>query len=219
MSGIAGGRFLQMYYPENADIVKLYPQLTFKPKYPVIKSAPSGIQEIETAMRDILDKLRQIKFYEISSQTIKFLEMTSKFFSNQELYDIVAKIDSSATTVKNILKNADTSDIIDNFQLTSQKLLQVSVELDFFTNNLNNQIEKLQLANKVDSVFAQIDSALLQTKKVVDVLGFRSETLLFGLNEAVEEAKSTSRQFRQTLKTWSDNPSNVFFSNPPPPEK
>jgi ABC-type transporter Mla subunit MlaD len=219
MAGIAGGKFLQLHYPDNPEMVNIYPALDFKPKYPVIKSSPSGMQEIEIAMRDVLDNLRQIKFYEISSQTIKFLEMTSKFFANDQLYSIVSQVDSSAILLRNILKNADTSDIIDNLQLTSQKLLQVSVELDYFTNTLNNQLDEMKLTQRVDKAFSGYDSAMVQLRRVVDALGFRTETMLFGMNEAIEEVKSSNRQMRKSLRAVSESPTSVLFSEPPPPEK
>ncbi|MCL5991226.1 MAG: MlaD family protein [Bacteroidetes bacterium] len=219
MSGIAGGKFLQMYFPENMQIAELFPKLSFQPPYQLIKSSPSGMQEIEIAMREVLDNLRRIRFYDISNQTIAFLESSSKFFNNPLLYDIVAKIDSSAVSLHKLMKNADTSDIIDNVELTSQKLLQIAVELEYFTNNLNNQIENLDMAHKVDNVFIQLDSAIIESRKVIDVLGFRTESLLYGLNETIEEVKITNKQARKSLRVVSDNPSQVLFSEPPPKEK
>ena len=219
LSGIAGGKFLQMYFPENEQMAEMYPKLSFQPTYPLIKSSPSGIQEIELAMKEVLDNLRRIRFYDISNQTIAFLESSSKFFNNPELYDIVAKIDSSAISLHNLMKGADTSDIIDNVQLTSQKLLQIAVELEYFTNNLNNQIENLDMAHKVDNVFVQLDSAIIEARKVIDGLGFRTESLMYGLNETIEDVKITNKQVRKSLRVVSDNPSQVFFSEPPPKEK
>lgn len=219
MSGIAGGKFLQMYFPENRQVAELYPKLSFLPSHQLIKSSPSGIQEIEIAMREVLDNLRSIRFYDISNQTIAFLESSAKFFNNPQLYDIVAKIDSSAISLHRLMKNADTSDIIDNVELTSQKLLQIAVELEYFSNNLNNQIENLDMAHKVDNVFIQLDSAIIEARKVIDGLGFRTESLLFGLNETIEDVKITNKQVRKSLRVVSDNPSQMLFSEPPPKEK
>jgi phospholipid/cholesterol/gamma-HCH transport system substrate-binding protein len=219
ISGIAGGKFLQMYFPDNRQIAIMYPKLGFKPPYPLIKSAPSGIEEIEIAMRDVLDNLRRIKFYDISNQTIAFLEASSKFLSNPQLYDIVSKVDSSSTKLYKLLKDVDTLDIIDNVELTSQKLLQISVELEYFTNNLNNQIENLDMAHKVDNVFVKLDSVMTDARAVIDALGFRTETVLFGINETIEDAKITNRQLRKSLRVLSDNPSQIFFTKPPPEEK
>lgn len=218
-SGIAGGKFLQLYYPENEAIKNLYPKLSFKPPLKLIKSAPSGIQEIELAARDVLDNLRRFKFNEVSTEAVNFLRSASKFFSNEEMYQIISRIDTAAWAMKRLMTDADTSGIVDNLQLTAQKLLQVSVELDYFTNNLNNQIDNLHFAEKVDNVFLQYDTTMNATRKVIGGLGYSMETMIFSLNETVEEIRSSNKQLQKTLRAISDNPSQVFFSEPPPAEK
>jgi ABC-type transporter Mla subunit MlaD len=81
MAGIAGGKFLQLFIPTDPQMFEMNPKITFKPPYTLIKSAPSGIEEITLAARDVMTNIMKLQFAEISKGTINFLDATTKFFS------------------------------------------------------------------------------------------------------------------------------------------
>ncbi|MCK5740824.1 MAG: MCE family protein [Chlorobi bacterium] len=219
MAGIAGGKFLQLFYPTSIDIVDMYPIPQFKPEYYYIRSSPSGIDEIEIAAREVMDNLRQLKINEISEGTISFLKTSTDFFNNEELYSIISNLKNASKNIDNLLKQADSSSVLLNIERTSSTLLATSAKLDEFAKNLNLQIEDMNLKNTIDKAYAQYDSTVTDTRKVINSIGFRTETILFSLNEALEELKRTNKQLRKSLQAVSDNPSQVFFSEPPPKEK
>jgi ABC-type transporter Mla subunit MlaD len=219
LAGIAGGKFLQLYYPTSEEIKKMYPEISFKSKYPYIKSAPSGIEEIEIAMRETLENLRHFRFEDISNEMVNFLRSSTGFFANKDLYMIITKMKNAADLINDILAHTDSTNIVNNLELTSQKLLQITVELEYFSNNLNNQLEKLELGQRVDNAFKQYDTTVIDFRRTVNVLGFHAETVLFGLNETLEDLKATNKQLRKSLRAIGENPSQVFFSEPPPKEK
>jgi phospholipid/cholesterol/gamma-HCH transport system substrate-binding protein len=218
-AGIAGGKFLQLSFPVSEDMLNSYPKLTFKPKYTLIKSAPSGIKEIEIAMREVMNNLRLLEVSKISNETIRFLNSASEFFNNEELYNIISKFNDASLKLDNILYKADTSDFIENIDYTSRKLLQTSDELVSFGIKLNTQLEELMLTQKVENAFAQYDSTMTNTRKIINVLGFRVEDILFTLNETMLELQSTNKQLKKTLKAFTENPSQLLFSEPPPEER
>ncbi|MCK5742180.1 MAG: MCE family protein [Chlorobi bacterium] len=219
LSGIAGGKFLQLFYPTNIDMADMYPIPEFKPEHYYIRSSPSGIDEIEIAAREVMDNLRQLKINEISEGTISFLQTSTKFFNNEELYSIISNLKNASKNIDNLLKQADSSSVLLNIEKTSSTLLATSAKLDKFAKNLNLQIEDMNLKNTIDKAYAQYDSTVTDTRKVINSIGFRTETILFSLNEALEELKRTNKQLRKSLQAVSDNPSQVFFSEPPPKEK
>jgi hypothetical protein len=170
-------------------------------------------------LRDVINNLRMLKVSEISDETVNFLKSSTNFFDNQELYMIIARIDSASQRLNNILANADSSKFISNIEGTSSRLLQTSQELKNFADNLNSEIKGLNLPDKVQDAFGRYDSVMNNTNKVINLLGYRSENVLFGFNEAIEEIKTTNKQLRKSLKALSDNPSQLLFSEPPPKEK
>jgi ABC-type transporter Mla subunit MlaD len=219
ITGLAGGRFLQLYFPTKAEFANLSPKLTFVPPHKLISSAPSGMQEIEIAMRDVLDNLRMLKVKEISESTISFLQSSTDFFNNQELYSIITNLNEGSVRLAGILAHADTSKAIDNIEVTSQKLIQTADELKRFSENLNAELKQMNITKKLDGVFAEYDSVATISRRVINVIGFRTENALTSFNETLDQLKATNKQLRKSLKAISDNPSQVFFSEPPKKEK
>ena len=160
MSGITGGKYLQLSYPTNKEMLTRHPKLTFKPPYKVIKSSPSGIEEMEIAMRDVMNNLRLLNVSKISDKTIDFLGSATTFFNNKELYEIVNKLKQASEKIDNLLSQADSSHFIPNIEGTSEKLLATSEQLVSFGKRLNSEIDKLDLSGKVNHAFALYDSTI-----------------------------------------------------------
>ena len=113
LAGIAGGKFIQLYRPEDKKIRDLHPHLDFDPEYPLVPSAPSGIQEIELAMRDIMNKLQKIEYEKISEATVNFMNSTSEFFRNEDLYKMIANLQETSERFASLVTKADTSKTLD----------------------------------------------------------------------------------------------------------
>jgi ABC-type transporter Mla subunit MlaD len=219
IAGIAGGKFIQLYYPTDPQMAKLHPKITFEPPYKMIKSSPSGIEEIELAMRDVINNLRLLKVQEISEETINFLKSSSSFFQNPEIFEIIGNLKKSSSSLNDILVRADTSKILDFIANSSSQLYQTTLELKLFADNLNKQVEDLNLPDYLKNAYLQYDSTLTNIRKVFFILGSRSENLIYNFSETLDEIKSTNKQLRKSLRAISENPSQVFFSEPPEAEK
>jgi len=219
MAGLAGGKFLQLNYLSSIEMMNAYPKLTFEPEYEVIRSTPSGFEEIEIAMKEVMNNLRLLQVAEISNETLRFLESASYFFENEELFQIVAKLNDASIKFDNILLKADSSHFIVNIENSSLKLLKTSEELLDFGNQLNKQLADLQLTNKVDRAFAQFDSTIYGTRKIINVLGTRTEDILFTLNETLYQLQNTNKELRKAIRVYTDNPGQLLLSQPPPKEK
>jgi len=218
-AGLAGGKFLQLSYPTSAEILDAYPQIEFEPPYELIKSSPSGFEEIEIAMREVMNNLRLLKVAEISEETVRFLNSAASFFENRELRATITKFSESAQHLDNILLKADNANFITNLENTSNKLLQTSEQLVKFGEKLNKEIESMMLTNKVDYAFSQFDTTINQTRRIVNVLGFRGEEVMFTLNETLQELQATNKQLKKTLKAFTENPAHLLFAEPPKEEK
>lgn len=219
MAGLAGGKFLQLFEPTDQAMSDLHPGLSFEPPYPLIKSAPSGIEEITIAMRDVMNNLMKLKVHEISEGTVGFLDATTKFFNDEDLHKIVEELAMSSERLSNILTRADTSKIISNVAQTGYKLNETAENLKIFANNLNQELTAMQLPSVVERMYAKYDTTMSNTNKAVSLLTFRIESVLYGLNETFEELRRTNRQLQKSLRAVNDNPSQIFLSEPPPAEK
>ncbi len=219
MAGIAGGKFLQLFIPTDPQMFEMNPKITFKPPYTLIKSAPSGIEEITLAARDVMNNIMKLQFAEISKGTINFLDATTKFFTSPELNKIVEELAQSSEKLNAVLTKADTSSVISNLTYTSYKLNETVNELKNFSIMLNSEFEKMQLPYYVSRIYEKYDSTMVNTNRSISTITYRMQTILFGLNETFEELRQTNRALQRSLRAITDNPSQIFLSEPPPPEK
>ncbi len=219
LAGLAGSKFLQLHYPSDEDMLMIHPELKFDPPYPVIKSSPSGFQEIELAARSVMNEFLKLEVGKINKSTLAFLDASTDFFNSKELKNILKEIENSSKNLTSILKKADTTHILRNLELASENMNETTVLLETFAEKLNENLDNMRLEERVDMAFSGVDTLIDQSGKIISVLGFRSESILFTLNETLQALKKTNLELRKSLGVISDNPSSIFLSDPPPPEE
>ncbi len=219
MSGLAGSKFLQLHFPSDTLISRMHPLLSFKPIYPVIYSSPSGIEEIEIAARDVLNKLLQFRYKEVSEEMVSFLNSSTKFFSNQKLYNIISELEKSSQTLSDILAKTDSSAILANLINTTENLKKTSTNLENLTDTIQSQFQRIDLPGKVTSIVSKYDSVMMKTSEMLSILGLRTETVLFNMGETMQGVNLTNKQLQRSLRKITQNPGQLLLSEPPPPEK
>jgi phospholipid/cholesterol/gamma-HCH transport system substrate-binding protein len=218
-AGIAGGKFLQLHYPNEKLFYAMHPKLNFVPPHKLIKSAPSGFDEIEIAAKDLMGNLMQFKTGEISDEIIGFLSSSTKFMNNKEIYEMISSLNTSSAHFQNILGRADSSSIISNLNATTFKLLETSDKMVLFTELLNQKIKDLEIQSRIDHAIGKYDSLIYSIQHVVNNLGYQAGSVMLNVNETLEQFKSTNKELKKSLRAISDNPSQIFLSNPPEKEK
>ncbi|HOK15466.1 MAG TPA: MlaD family protein, partial [Candidatus Kapabacteria bacterium] len=173
MAGIAGGKFLQLFIPSDPQMFDMHPKINFNPPYTLIKSAPSGIEEITLAARDVMNNIMKLQFAEISKGTINFLDATTKFFTSPELNKIVEELAQSSERLNAVLAQADTSNIITNLSYSSYKLNETVNELKHFSTMLNTELEKMQLPYYVSRIYEKYDSTMVNTNRSISTITYR----------------------------------------------
>lgn len=218
-AGIAGGRFLQLHYPEKKEFYYQHPQLSFKPPYKVIPSAPSGLAEIEFAAKDMLNNLNRIDAGAISENAVRFLNSTSNFVENKELYETVTSLKNATATLADVLQKADSSAIIHNVQGVTERLLRTSNELETFGKTMNKKLDAIDVASHLDSIVARYDTLITVIQANVNSLSYQGRSTMLMLNETLDQFKLTAKDLRKALRNVSDTPSQIFLSKPPEKDK
>lgn len=220
MAGIAGGKFLQLYFPTDTTIAKMYPDISnIKPDFPVIRSSPSGIQEIEIAAREIMNNIMKFQFDSVSNNTVNFLATTTDFFKNKKLYSIISNLETTSNDLKLLMSNANNTNFWENLNNTSEELYNTSVALKNFSDELNSKIDDVDIEKTIANASMRYDSVMINTNQAVKNISYRFENALFNLNDLITGFKSTNKQMKRTLQAFTDNPSQILLSNPPEPEK
>jgi len=218
MSGIAGGKFLQLHYP-TTEMAQIYPSINFTPPYPLIKSAPSGFEEMTIAAQDVINNLLKLDIHNISNGMVRFLDNSNKLMTNQELFDIIGNLNQSSAMLVQVINKIDSSSVFANANATSELLLKTSYNLQMMVDTLTNQIVMMKLPQFVDKVYIKYDSLVDKTGNSINNLSYRSDAALLTIQETLEQIKMTNRSLQKTLRAISDNPSSIFLTEPPAKEK
>lgn len=222
IAGIAGGKFLQLFYPDNEKVASLYPEINFTPTYPVILSSPSGIEKIEIALTDIVNKVRAIDLEGMSTQTTEVLRSVSSFFNDPKMQAILKNFEQTSYTANKLLTDVDNARFLENLNVATDNAVQTTKQIQHTAADLQSEMQSIRdinISRKLDRAFNQYDSLVGTAGTLVNTLGYRVDNTMFSVSEAVEEFKSTNRQLQKTLRKISDNPSQSILSEPAPPEK
>jgi ABC-type transporter Mla subunit MlaD len=219
MAGIAGGKFLQLHYPTNQEMAEKYPKLKFTPPYKLVRSAPSGLEEMTIAAQAVMNNLLHLKVNELNDKTIEFLSTSTDFFRKKELHSILANLESSTVHLNSVMEKTNNSNAIDNINETTEIIKQTALKMEDMVEELNSQIEQMQLHTYMEKFYLKYDSSMTLTTGVISNMGYRAESSVFSLQELINEMVRTNKDLQNTLRAFTDNPSTMFLSSPPPLEK
>lgn len=219
LSGIAGGRFLQLHYPTSVSVAEMHPEINFKPPFPVIKSAPSGFEEMTLAAREVLNNLIRLDVEGISMNTVKFLKSTTDFFASEDLNTILKNLAEASIKLDNILLQADTSSAISNINETTKVLYQTSLQLNRAVASLDKQINDANIPYYIGEMYLRYDSTMQHTNQMIGSVGFRAQSSILTLQETLDEIRRTNRDLQNALRALSDDPASIFLTAPPPRER
>lgn len=224
ISGIAGGKFLQLHYSDNPVTMRMYPRVNFPlpervSKY--IKSAPSDIEEIQIAANEVISNLKTLEVGTISDKTIQFLssstsflDTATKFMSNRELYNTISNLQTASQSLRNFMEQTENSTFITDINATGNRLLETANKLEEFTISINRQLDSMQLANYVNQSYNKYDSLMNKLANSISILTFRTESVLLDINGIFSEIKSTNKEIRKTVNFMSEE-TNRIISKPP----
>lgn len=226
MAGITGGSFLQLHFPKP-EMADKYPKVDgFTPPYQVIKSSPSGFEEITLAAKQVINNMLELDVKELSKSSVDFfksgsnlMDNTNEVVRNKELFDIINNLNNSSLTLLEVINKINNSEVYDNANQTSKNLLITSQKLQYMLDSLTLQIVQLKLPQYVDKVYMKYDSLINTTSNTINNVAFRSQGALMTIQETLEQVKITNRHLQKTLRALSDNPSSIFLTEPPKEER
>ncbi len=217
-SGIAGGKFLQIFKPEKGEQVQDL-KLDFKPKYTLINSAPSGIDEIATAAKEVVNNLLKIKYSEISTETIELLKNFNNLLKDENISLTIANAQFASKNLAILFSKLDTTQVVDNFIKTSYNISNSADELLSTVQALKNKVTNIELNSFLDKIYYDYDTTMSNIDKSVNRFSIRTEMMILSLNNLIEELRKTNIELRNSLKGISDDPSNIFLVYPPKKEE
>lgn len=217
-SGIAGGKFLQIFKPEKGIN---FPEMSlgFQPPYPVIHSAPSGIDEIAIAAKQVMENLMQVQFSRISQELIELITNLNSVLTNPSIRNSLENVELATKNFSTFFIQLDTTRVVDNFINTSYNIANSADQLLATVNDLKKKIEQVEVGEFLDKVYYDYDTTMQTVNRTVNKISLRTDLLILSLNSLIEDIRKSNQELRNVLQTLQDDPSNIFLVRPPKEEK
>lgn len=234
MASIAGSKYLLLFYPDHPQATWGYPDISIiKPQYPVIKSAPSEIEEIRVSLNETLNNLLAIDTRGISIQSVRTLRAIAELLERPEIEQILGNVQRSSVSLSHLLGAADTTKMVQrfttitsdaqimtkNFVATSEHALQTSIHLEQSVQRLDSVLRTADITARLEKTFSRYDSLTLAIEQTTTSLGKKSELTLEDVRSLTRELRSTNRELRRSVRSLSENPGRALFAEPSPKER
>lgn len=217
-SGIAGGKFLQIFKPEKGQSFPIM-TLGFKPPHPVIHSAPSGIDEIAIAAKQVMEDLMQVQFSKISHELIELMANFNSLLTDPSIKKSIDNVELATNNFASFFNQLDTTKVVDNFINTSYNIANSADQLLATVNDLKKKVEKVEVGQFLDKVYYDYDTTMKTVNNTIRKISLRTDLLILSLNSLIEDIRKSNQELRNALQTLQDDPSNIFLVRPPKEEK
>lgn len=226
MSGIAGGKFIQLYYPKSEDVLAQHPTISFPLNYKRIKSAPSEIEEISAAGRDVMNRLSRIEYFKISQKMQNMLDTTTIFLNNVNnllMNDNIVKslenLELATANINDYIMHLQSLTVYNDLEIVSKNMINITKDIALIAKNVNTQILEMNLPHYTENIFMKLDTTAINVNNTILSLNYQSVNLIRNLNEVVADFKTTNIALRRSLSAFSEQPTHTLFSKPPKKEK
>jgi phospholipid/cholesterol/gamma-HCH transport system substrate-binding protein len=225
-SGIAGGKFLQLYYPKDKALMRQHPILSFTPKMELIESSPSEIEGLASAATDIASKLTKIEYLRISNRLYELIDTLTQLVSysnslmrNEKSMNILGNIDLASSELAHVLVKLDSLRIYDDLEYTTLNLRKTSDDVLNLTKKIDSKISDINIPVFMARVYSKIDTTTQTMNSAITSIQGQSTGTFLSMIELIEDLKLTNKELQKTLNTFSDDPGRTLFTNPPKREK
>jgi len=213
-AGITGIVFIELDRREPNEPV-LGPKLSFETEYPVIASRSSDIKQIMAGLSDIYDKIQLVDFEGISNQFKGAAKSVDTFFNSKSLIRTFQNLEAASASLDVAIKKVDKimgDGKVDKILVETQKGLTETRQL---VGVIREELLAMKLADKSDKVGRAVDNL----GNLTDHLDGRSQRLAVNIETVLRAIRRNSEQLGHLLERLQNNPSDLIFSDPSPPDE
>ncbi len=218
--GITGIMYVELERQRQGG-VPIPPKLSFEPKYPVIPTRPSNIQQMLSDVSDIINNLKQIDFKGISesiSETLNLTNQTLKEARVRQISDQVINTLENANAILDPEKWNKLNKMIQETGANANQLLSASRQtvsrIDQSvvrqSENLTRSLDEFQTAAKqASALLREIQSTVVTSNTQLDQFDQKIRSTMNQISSAAENLSGLIQELR-------NQPSSLLFSKPPP---
>jgi phospholipid/cholesterol/gamma-HCH transport system substrate-binding protein len=202
LAGITGIVYVEL--DRRKPVEQAVEPKTFHPPHPVIPSVPSNIKQIESAINDLMERVRQIDFTAIARQITQAATSLNNFVNSDQARKIVR--DAGTATAK----LADAAEKMDNF-LAGGSLDEAVATAREAVKEARGVIERA----RVEIEHTDIGKTAGKVDRLVEGTSARVDSALTEVEITAETLRRTADSVEELADRLKADPSALIFSRPP----
>lgn len=206
-AGITGIVYVELDHRKKGDLART-PSIPFEPDYPLIPSNPSEIQEIVTGVDEVVKKMQAVDFKTISDELVSATKGVNQFFAGHKMTRIISNLErmtqtlsDSATQVSKMIGDGRADALLTDARDTVRDAKETIA-------HLKQELEKMKLAETTN-----------KANRMIDDISRRSKAITTEVQQTSENLRRASDNLDQLIQRLKADPSDILFSDPPPPKK
>jgi phospholipid/cholesterol/gamma-HCH transport system substrate-binding protein len=227
-AGITGIVFVELNRKEPGE-PDFSPQITFASEYPIVASKPSDISQIVSSVQVILEDIKKIDTAGISNQinsTLTVVEATvghlngvigtvDKALAKEKLEDLLIEVKNTLGKIQHLVSNAENELQALNLAKTGAHLETATARIEKIVSS--GEIEKI--VTEAHDTVAKLNQVIEGLDRTIEGLDRRSVAVTNDIKVTSENLKRASESLEMLVERVYASPSDLLFSQPPPPRR
>ena len=216
--GITGNMFIELDRFPKGESVKS-PKLNFPTQYPVIPSRPSDIKQLFQSVDEIIQKLKVIDIAGIINRFQKVLGHLDKAIVNSDVPHLSSHVQSSLDKIDQVVSASQLPKTVQRLNKLLVNLNQSLDDMDLAGVSRETRQTLTSLRRESKSLYRTTQPLLANASTTMDV----AESGIVNLNQQMiiisRKLEKTVTKLNAVLEKINNQPSQLFFSEPPPPRR
>ena len=204
----------------------LYIDLDFHPKSPAtmvqepggrfkeIPTMPTTLEEVETEVKKIFAKFKDIKINSLINSATKAAEGLDRLINSPEVMSVIRSLDKTLKSADKLVQNVDSKvdPLTDNINEAVQEFGDVMKDSKKLVRNIDGQVAPL--SSSIDNTVKEVSAAMVQAKKTLstaDDIVAEDSPLMHDLTVALTELSAAARSIRVLANYLERNPDSLLY--------
>jgi phospholipid/cholesterol/gamma-HCH transport system substrate-binding protein len=181
------------------------PRIDFPSEYPIIPSRPSEIRQILSGVDSIIEKINQMDFGTISSRMESAARSAENFFGGPKMQSILVNLESVTASLDSTIGKVDRAMADGKFEDVLGETKATLTEARLLMKTMRDELGEMKLAQTAG-----------KADRLVENLDRRTRAMSLEIRATSESLRRTSESLERLVDRLGNNPSDLFFSSPPP---
>jgi phospholipid/cholesterol/gamma-HCH transport system substrate-binding protein len=203
-AGITGIVFVELDRMDPSEPPRS-PRIDFPSEYPIIPSRPSELRQILSGVDSVIEKMNQIDFGAISVRMESAARSAENFFGGPKMQNILTKLEAVTASLDSTIGKVDRAMADGKFEDVLGETKAALTEARTLMKTMRDELGEMKLAQTAG-----------KADRLIENLDQRTRAMSLDVRTTSESLRRSSERLERLLDRLSNNPSDLFFSSPPP---